>query len=57
MEGIQKLPQPVVCQVNGLATAAGCQLVSLIAFVLTTQAASCDLLIATKHAQFQTPGM
>jgi len=46
MEAIRKLPQPVIAQVHGLATAAGCQLV-----------ASCDLVVASQDAQFATPGV
>ncbi len=46
MEAIRRLPQPVIAQVQGLATAAGCQLV-----------ASCDLAIAAQEAQFATPGV
>ena len=42
---IQSIPQPVVAQVRGLATAAGCQLV-----------ASCDLAVASEDATFATPG-
>ena len=42
---IQRLPQPVVARVQGLATAAGCQLV-----------ASCDLAVAAEGAGFATPG-
>ncbi len=42
---IQRLPQPVVARVQGLATAAGCQLV-----------ASCDLAVASEDAGFATPG-
>ena len=45
MKTIQELPQPVVAQVQGLATAAGCQLV-----------ASCDLAVAAEGARFQVPG-
>lgn len=43
---IQHLPQPVIAQVQGLATAAGCQLVSM-----------CDLAIASKHATFAVSGI
>ncbi|XP_032064075.1 enoyl-CoA hydratase domain-containing protein 3, mitochondrial [Aythya fuligula] len=43
---IQKLPVPVIAQVNGLATAAGCQLV-----------ASCDIAVASEKSQFATPGV
>jgi enoyl-CoA hydratase/carnithine racemase len=46
METIRKLPQPVVAQVQGLATAAGCQLV-----------ATCDLVVASEEASFATPGV
>jgi enoyl-CoA hydratase/carnithine racemase len=46
MQGIRKLPQPVIAQVHGLATAAGCQLV-----------ASCDLVVAAEEASFATPGV
>src|SRR5881628_3507090 len=42
---LQCLPQPVVAKVQGLATAAGCQLV-----------ASCDLAVAAEEARFATPG-
>jgi enoyl-CoA hydratase/carnithine racemase len=42
---IHRLPQPVVAQVQGLATAAGCQLV-----------ATCDLAVAASGAGFATPG-
>jgi enoyl-CoA hydratase/carnithine racemase len=45
MRGLQRLPQPVVARVQGLATAAGCQLV-----------ASCDLAVAAETARFATPG-
>lgn len=43
---IAALPQPVVAEIDGLATAAGCQLV-----------ASCDLAICTDTATFCTPGV
>jgi enoyl-CoA hydratase/carnithine racemase len=46
MEAIRHLPQPVIAQVHGLATAAGCQLV-----------ASCDLVVAAEEASFATPGV
>jgi enoyl-CoA hydratase/carnithine racemase len=45
MLGIAQLPLPVVAQVQGIATAAGCQLV-----------ASCDLAVAVEEATFATPG-
>nr|WP_316653551.1 enoyl-CoA hydratase [uncultured Gellertiella sp.] len=43
---IQKLPKPVIAEIDGLATAAGCQLV-----------ASCDLAICTDTSTFCTPGV
>jgi enoyl-CoA hydratase/carnithine racemase len=43
---IQAIPQPVIAEVQGLATAAGCQLV-----------AACDLAIASEEAAFATPGV
>ncbi len=46
MTKIQSIPQPVVAQVQGVATAAGCQLV-----------ATCDLAVASEEAQFATPGV
>jgi enoyl-CoA hydratase/carnithine racemase len=46
MAKIQSIPQPVIAQVQGIATAAGCQLV-----------ATCDLAIASDHAAFATPGV
>lgn len=45
MQTIQSLPQPVIAQVEGLATAAGCQLV-----------ATCDLAVAGASSRFQVPG-
>jgi len=45
METIQTVPQPVLARVNGIATAAGCQLV-----------ASCDLAVASEESVFATPG-
>jgi enoyl-CoA hydratase/carnithine racemase len=45
MRTIAAVPQPVVAQVQGIATAAGCQLV-----------ASCDLAVAAEEASFATPG-
>lgn len=45
MSTMQRLPQPVVARVHGLATAAGCQLV-----------ASADLAVAAEGAGFATPG-
>jgi enoyl-CoA hydratase/carnithine racemase len=46
MLAIVRLPKPVIAAVNGVATAAGCQLV-----------ASCDLAIASSEARFATPGV
>jgi enoyl-CoA hydratase/carnithine racemase len=46
METIQSIPQPVIAQVHGMATAAGCQLV-----------ATCDLAVAAEEARFATPGV
>jgi enoyl-CoA hydratase/carnithine racemase len=45
MQAVQSMPQPVIAQVEGLATAAGCQLV-----------ATCDLAVAGESARFQVPG-
>lgn len=46
MQGIQRLPVPVIARVHGIATAAGCQLV-----------ASCDLAIAADCARFAVSGI
>ena len=46
MTMIQKIPQAVIAQIEGIATAAGCQLV-----------ASCDLAVASEDATFATPGV
>lgn len=46
MMKVQAIPQPVIAQVHGIATAAGCQLV-----------ATCDLAIASDLASFATPGV
>ena len=43
---IQRIPQPVIAEVQGMATAAGCQLV-----------ATCDLAVAAEPAKFATPGV
>jgi enoyl-CoA hydratase/carnithine racemase len=43
---IHSIPQPVIAQVSGIATAAGCQF-----------AAACDLVVAEKGARFATPGV
>lgn len=46
MTKLQSIPQPVIAEVQGMATAAGCQLV-----------AACDLAIAAEEAAFATPGV
>src|SRR5215467_4717297 len=46
MTRIQSIPQPVIAEVQGIATAAGCQLV-----------ATCDLAVASDRAAFATPGV
>jgi enoyl-CoA hydratase/carnithine racemase len=46
MQTIVRHPKPVIAQVQGIATAAGCQLV-----------ASCDLAVAADTARFATPGV
>jgi enoyl-CoA hydratase/carnithine racemase len=46
MRTLQRLPQPVIARVHGVATAAGCQLV-----------ASCDLAVAAEGARFGTSGI
>ncbi|MES2030527.1 MAG: enoyl-CoA hydratase [Pseudomonadota bacterium] len=46
MQAVVRLPKPVIAAVQGVATAAGCQLV-----------ASCDLAIASEQAKFATPGV
>jgi enoyl-CoA hydratase/carnithine racemase len=46
MQAIVNCPKPVIAEVTGIATAAGCQLV-----------ASCDLAIAADTARFSTPGV
>lgn len=43
---LHEIPQPVIGQIQGIATAAGCQL-----------AAWCDLLVAADNARFSTPGV
>ncbi|HMG36984.1 MAG TPA: enoyl-CoA hydratase [Blastocatellia bacterium] len=43
---VQRIPQPVIAEVRGIATAAGCQLV-----------ATCDLAVAAEEATFATPGV
>lgn len=46
MTAVVRLPKPVIAQVHGVATAAGCQLV-----------ASCDLAVAAADSRFGTPGV
>ena len=46
MTKVQAIPQPVIAEVQGIATAAGCQLV-----------ATCDLAVASEEAAFATPGV
>jgi enoyl-CoA hydratase/carnithine racemase len=46
MQAVVQLPKPVIAAVQGIATAAGCQLV-----------ASCDLAVASEAASFATPGV
>jgi enoyl-CoA hydratase/carnithine racemase len=46
MQTIVNCPKPIIAEVAGIATAAGCQLV-----------ASCDLAVAANTAQFSTPGV
>ena len=46
MLSLQRIPQPVIAKVHGIATAAGCQLV-----------AACDLAVASDEARFATSGI
>ena len=46
MTKLTRLPQPVIARVHGIATAAGCQLVSM-----------CDLAVASNEAKFALPGV
>jgi enoyl-CoA hydratase/carnithine racemase len=46
MQTVSRIPQPVIAEVQGIATAAGCQLV-----------AACDLAVAAEGAKFATPGV
>ena len=46
MQSIVNCPKPVIAEIDGIATAAGCQLV-----------ASCDLAIASNESKFATPGV
>jgi enoyl-CoA hydratase/carnithine racemase len=46
METLHDVPQPVIAKVDGIATAAGCQLV-----------AACDLAVAAEGTRFGTPGV
>jgi enoyl-CoA hydratase/carnithine racemase len=43
---LTEIPQPVIARVHGVATAAGCQLVSM-----------CDLAVASEEARFALPGV
>lgn len=43
---LTRIPQPVIARVHGIATAAGCQLVSM-----------CDLAVAADTARFALPGV
>ena len=46
MTGLQRIPQPVIAEVHGIATAAGCQLV-----------ASCDMAVAAEGTRFGVNGV
>ena len=46
MAAVRSVPQPVIAKVDGVATAAGCQLV-----------AACDLAVASDRSSFATPGV
>ena len=46
MLNIFKIPKPVIAEINGIATAAGCQLV-----------ATCDLAYSSNISKFATPGV
>ena len=46
MATIQRMPQPVIARVHGIATAAGCQLVAM-----------CDLAVASQEAKFAVSGV
>lgn len=46
MTVIQSIPQPVIAEVQGIATAAGCQLV-----------ATCDMAVASEKSHYATPGV
>jgi len=46
MQKLTRLPQPVIARVHGIATAAGCQLVSM-----------ADLAVAAEEARFALPGV
>lgn len=46
MEALHEAPKPVIAKVDGVATAAGCQLV-----------AACDLAVVTDRSSFATPGV
>jgi enoyl-CoA hydratase/carnithine racemase len=46
MQRLEEIPQPVIAEVDGIATAAGCQIV-----------AACDLAVASERSTFATPGV
>jgi enoyl-CoA hydratase/carnithine racemase len=46
MRALRRVPQPVIAKIDGVATAAGCQLV-----------AGCDLAVASDRSSFATPGV
>ena len=46
MQMMVNCPKPIIAEINGIATAAGCQLV-----------ASCDLALASSSSKFATPGV
>jgi enoyl-CoA hydratase/carnithine racemase len=46
MQALRRAPQPVIAKVDGVATAAGCQLV-----------AGCDLAVVSDRSKFATPGV
>ncbi len=46
MQRLEEIPQPVIAEVDGVATAAGCQIV-----------AACDLAVASERSTFATPGV
>jgi enoyl-CoA hydratase/carnithine racemase len=46
MQRLEEIPQPVIAEIDGIATAAGCQIV-----------AACDLAVASDRSTFATPGV